>query len=117
MFADKSQWGRLAQLFMLNTFCVSASKRGVLTPDNFSGFFYGGRLHIDHLKQVIKTLPNQGSCELMCHPGCMDNSQTYQHWHYDWENELAALTDSDVKRHLDARQVRLISYRDLARSI
>ena len=114
MFREDGSAGRLLQLFALNAFCAAADIRGAERPDHFVGFFYGGRLSKPNLMRVLESLPNEGTCELMCHPGRQDASGAHRHWQYRWQEELDALTDSDVSEWLRSRGIELIPYAALA---
>jgi predicted glycoside hydrolase/deacetylase ChbG (UPF0249 family) len=46
-----------------------------------------------------------GSTELMCHPGHTDPK--YAHWKFHWEDELRALTSPAVRARLQARGIEL----------
>jgi hopanoid biosynthesis associated protein HpnK len=115
MLHDKHSLGRLPQLLILNAFCAFARTSDATRPDHFCGFFYGGRLSKENLMTVLEHLPKNGICELMCHPGLSDPHSRYAHWGYRWQDERDALTDKDVKDHLRARGVELISYANLAK--
>jgi len=116
MFKEKGGLSRIIQLVVLNTFCSMSDVGNVKRPNYFVGFFYGGRLNKKNLQTVIENLPNNGICELMCHPGLSDAGSSYQHWRYNWQEELNALTDPEIKDLLRKTGVNLISYRELAHS-
>ena len=114
MFVEGGSAGRLLQLFALNAFCAAADIGGARRPDHFVGFFYGGRLTKPHLMRVLETLPGEGTCELMCHPGRQYGRSARAHWQYRWQDELAALTDKDVGEWLQSRGIELVPYAALA---
>jgi len=114
MFREGGAAGRLLQLFALNAFCAAADIRGAKRPDHFVGFFYGGRLTKPNLMQVLESLPSEGTCELMCHPGRQDAGSPRAHWQYRWPDELDALTDRDVGEWLQSRGIELVPYAALA---
>jgi len=105
---------RLLQLFALNAFCAAADIGGAKRPDHFVGFFYGGRLTKANLMQVLESLPSEGTCELMCHPGRQDAGSARAHWQYRWQDELDALTDPDVSEWLRSRGIELVPYAAVA---
>lgn len=113
MFHEFSAFPRLVQMLVLNTFCRAGNWKDILHTDHFAGFFYGGRLSINNLRVLINSLPNQGTCELMCHPGAADESHKYAHWDYNWSDELGALIHNDIAQLIHENAIRLISYRDL----
>jgi hopanoid biosynthesis associated protein HpnK len=115
MLRQPAAAGRLAQLLALDTFCTLANVTDAKRTDHFVGFFFGGRLDKGNLLEVLSRLPRSGTCELMCHPGLADPGSGYGHWSYLWEEELAALTDGEVREFLRSRGIGLISYADLGR--
>jgi hopanoid biosynthesis associated protein HpnK len=116
MVRERNSTSRLLQLLALNAFCTAADIRGTTRPDHFVGFFYGGRLNKPNLMRVLETLPDEGTCELMCHPGRQDVRSARAHWQYQWQEELDALTDRDVRAWLQAHGIELVSYATLARN-
>ncbi len=114
MLNEKHSLSRLVQLLALNTFCSVANTSGSKRPDYFFGFFFGGNVSEENLRKVLKNLPANGACELMCHPGDYDADCRYDHWEYRWQDELKALTNQGVKDLLERKGVKLISYADLA---
>lgn len=114
MLADPKSAPRVVQLLALNAFCMAADAGGARRPDHFFGFFFGGRLTKANLLRVFEVLPRHGLCELMCHPGRADGDSAHAHWHYRWQDELDALTDTDVAARLRDRGVELTSYAVLA---
>lgn len=113
MLKERGSPVRLAQLLALNLCCSMARADDAARPDHFFGFFYGGKLSKQRLMTVLDHLPASGTCELMCHPGLEDAASRYGHWGYRWREECDALTDGEVKDHLLAKGIQLISYRDL----
>ncbi|WP_273185594.1 carbohydrate deacetylase [Hyphomonas adhaerens] len=104
---------RVAQQLVLNHFCNRARKGFGPTTDRFAGFHYGGKLDTAALLTVVSNLPETGTCELMCHPGEDDPASDKLHWGYAWANELSALKDASVAAKIEAKGIRLISFRDL----
>ncbi|MHC4414588.1 MAG: carbohydrate deacetylase [Planctomycetota bacterium] len=104
---------RAAQLLILRLLCRRATHLRLATTDHFVGFLHGGRLDERVLPEVLESIPPQGTCELMCHPGRADPAGRYRHWGYRWADELRALTAPDLGRRLTALDIRLCSWRDL----
>jgi hopanoid biosynthesis associated protein HpnK len=105
---------RLASLLVLNVFCFLAKSKDIMSTEHFVGFFFGGVLNKGNMNVLLRHLPEQGTCELMCHPGLHDPSSVYDHWNYHWSEELEALQDSSVSRFFENEGILLISYRDLS---
>lgn len=105
--------GRLAQMATLAGFCLQPLPKGLRAPDRFAGFAFGGGLDRTRLLAILDHLPVHGSCELMCHPGHDDPATRYAHWAYRPAEELAALTDAQVRARIAGRGIRLIGFRDL----
>lgn len=113
MLSSPGGLSRIAQQLVLNHFCRRARQRFGPTTDRFAGFYYGGKLDTDALLRVVSSLPETGSCELMCHPGEDDPASEKLHWGYAWANELSALKNASVAAEIERRGIRLISYRNL----
>jgi chitin disaccharide deacetylase len=65
--------------------------------DRMFGLFESGALDEAALLRIIAVLP-EGTTELITHPGFAE--PLYAHWHYEWENELAALRSPRVRAAL-----------------
>ena len=50
--------------------------------------------------------------EFMLHPGSGDHHthHKYRHWHYLWENDLALLLNTDLRKGLEARNIKTTSF-------
>jgi len=105
--------GRVVQAMVLNTFCRMANRRIEERTDSFSGFLYGGNLNKGNLLNVLKQLPREGTCEIMCHPGLENSASRYGHWHYHWSDELNALIDDEIKQFVRNAGIQLVSCREL----
>jgi predicted glycoside hydrolase/deacetylase ChbG (UPF0249 family) len=114
MLRERPGATRLASLLVLNAFCLVAKSKDITSTEHFLGFFFGGVLHKGNMNIVLRHLPKQGTCELMCHPGLHDPSPVYNHWNYQWAKELEALQDFSVSRFFKNEGIVLISYRDLS---
>jgi hopanoid biosynthesis associated protein HpnK len=116
MFNGHRTVRRMLQLLTLNIFCRLGKKTISQRTDHFAGFFLSGNLHKQNLQKLLQSLPPNGTCELMCHPGLDDSNTPYSHWGYHWSNELTALADPEITDFLRKKGIRLISYRQLARA-
>ena len=105
--------GRLMQLLALNSLCATTKVNNLITTDHFVGFFYGGRMNSEHLKKVIRHLPSEGTCELMCHPGVEVDPSSKILGGYDRRPDLEALLDPEVTRIMQDAGIEPISYREL----
>jgi len=91
-----------------------ARAKALHTPDHFFGFAVTGELVRDGVLRILRALPD-GTSELVCHPGYNDRDLDAQPTRLkrERETEMAALTDTDVKKEIAARGIQLISYREL----
>ena len=105
---------RALQGLALRFFCHLGRNIDLVHTDAFAGFFFGGKLNRENLLKVLENLPPQGTCELMCHPGQEDPHTRHDHWGYNWNDELEALTDPTIPLLLERKGIRLISYRELS---
>jgi len=115
MLSDLSEISRLLELAMLNCFCLLSRNTIKRRTDRFVGFFFSGRLNRVNLLQVLASLPEHGTCELMCHPGLDDPDNHYSHWGYHFSDELNALLDPKICRYLERDEIELVSYREFAK--
>jgi predicted glycoside hydrolase/deacetylase ChbG (UPF0249 family) len=79
---------------------------GLKSCDRMVGLFESGSLTEAKLLRLIEHL-EEGSTELMCHPGHTDAK--YAHWNFQWKDELQALTSPTVRAALQSRGVQLSS--------
>jgi len=113
MFRDIGGISRLGQLLVLKTFCGIGHWSRVKSPDYFVGFYFGGKVTYRNLKTIVNSLPAEGTCELMCHPGVPEEESRYTHWGYRQSDELEALLDPGAALLLKENDVTLISYKEL----
>ena len=87
---------------------------GCRSTDHFAGFQITGRYDAAALAALIRALPD-GSTEFMCHPGrCGAELQASRtRLKESREEELRALTSSEVRAALEESGVALVSYRVL----
>lgn len=80
-------------------------------PDFFFGSFFGPTATLDHLTQLVASLP-EGVSEIMCHPGIADEPLlTTSGYSRPREVELNALTDPALLAGVEERGIRLATYR------
>ncbi|MGH9758323.1 MAG: ChbG/HpnK family deacetylase, partial [Candidatus Acidiferrales bacterium] len=95
-------------------FDTLARKYGLHSPRNFLGVASTGQLGPDALRHLIEILPD-GQTEIMMHPGIYDAEliATGSRLQQERQLELDALLDPEVKGEIVARQIRLITFREL----
>ncbi len=114
MLRDPDKLARAAASIALGLLCASPPRWRTPTTDHFVGFYFGGRLDRLNLATLIKSLPRSGTCELMCHPGSDAIDSGHFAADYDRREECDALCDPDIRRELQARNIRLVSFADIA---
>ncbi|MBM4194602.1 MAG: ChbG/HpnK family deacetylase [Gemmatimonadetes bacterium] len=93
---------------------TSAGAAATRAPDHFMGItLQGGTQFATRLSATLDALPT-GSCELMVHPGRVDDALARQDG-YTWQRELelSELTSLRVRERLRRDGVALISFADL----
>jgi len=113
MVTNINHISRVAELCVLNTLSKPPQIDGLRSPDEMLGFFFGGNLHKHNLLKVLGHMKPGKTYELMCHPGKFDAESMYTHWNYNWQKELDAIQDIEVKNFLIENKINLISYKDL----
>ena len=85
------------------------------SPDRFLGLAATGGVGPNALRRLIETV-SEGTTEIMLHPGICDSdlAQTGSRLQMQRETELHALLAPELNTLLNARAIRLISYRDAA---
>ncbi|MBN2031173.1 ChbG/HpnK family deacetylase [bacterium] len=104
---------RVIQLMILNFLSLKVKRLSLLGADHFSGFLYSGKINHRNLEALLDNLPQDGVCELMCHPGLENEQSDYHHWGYRWSDELNALTDPSLAYLIWQKGFELVSYQDL----
>jgi chitin disaccharide deacetylase len=91
---------------------------GLICPARFYGLSETGFLDLQAVQEILRHLPPQGISELMCHPGYLDSELkgTGTRLLAQREVEIQALTAPRIKKFVPDQGIRLVSYRDLARS-
>lgn len=107
---------RVCHALALKGVCRWVSERasGLTRTDHFGGFLFGGGLTFPRLALVLRSLPPNGSAEVLCHPSLPDPGGRYAHWGYDGEGELAALLDPSLPELLSELGISLVGFQDLA---
>ena len=113
MVTSISQISRVAELCVLNALSRPPQNDGLHSPEEMLGFFFGGNLNKTNLLEVLSHLKNGRTYELMCHPGKFDANCKHTHWNYNWQEELDAIKDIEVRNYLIENKINLISYKDL----
>lgn len=113
MFRDAGSISRLGQLLVLKAFCSIGSWKRIKSPDYFVGFYFGGKVTHRNLLTILESLPADGVCELMCHPGMPEEENRYAHWGYRQSDELEALLKPEIAQLLKEKGVTLVSYKEL----
>lgn len=113
MVTSISHISRFAELCVLNSLSKQPRIYGLQSPDEMLGFFFGGNLGKQNLLKVLGHLKTGQTYELMCHPGKFDAGSMYTHWNYNWQKELDALQDAEVRDFLVDHKINLIKYKDL----
>jgi chitin disaccharide deacetylase len=91
-----------------------AREYGLGTPDYFFGVRLTGLLDTEAIESLIRSA-RDGTTELMCHPAFYDDEleRARTRLKRERQQELEALTDPSLRRLIDERGIKLISYREL----
>ncbi len=83
-------------------------------PKYFAGMAISGSLTPEGMIRLLRKVP-EGSSEILCHPAVsnVELSKLYP-WDYDWEGELAAVTDKTVIDTMKALDLSPSTFQDLA---
>lgn len=97
-----------------NSFDEKFRAHSCRVTDHFFGFQITGRYGARELADVIAALP-EGTTEFMCHPGRLtaELRAAATRLKESREQELEALTSTEVRQALSANNVRLACYREL----
>jgi predicted glycoside hydrolase/deacetylase ChbG (UPF0249 family) len=82
------------------------------TTQDFAGLFETGNLTEQSLLRILGGL-QEGTTELVCHPGYADLSGPYVKWGGRRELELATLTSASIREAIRAQGLELVNYRQL----
>jgi len=88
-----------------------AERAGITTADFFCGIAQTGVLTKTGVQKLLSSLP-EGTTELMCHPGYVDDDlrKSSTRLQESRETELEILTDKDVRKSVAELGIRLINY-------
>jgi predicted glycoside hydrolase/deacetylase ChbG (UPF0249 family) len=106
----------LAVSWLARRLAGAAAGAGILHPEACEGFDDSGRMTRERLLAAIGRVGRSGasSAEILLHPGeAADAERARYAWGYDWEGELAAVLDPDVRAAIARAGFRLGTYRDL----
>jgi predicted glycoside hydrolase/deacetylase ChbG (UPF0249 family) len=78
-------------------------------PDHFISSFYDQTATLENLLEILGGL-DEGSSELMCHPGCADTALNSV-YAAQRDSELAVLTDPLMLAEIESRGIQLVSFR------
>jgi predicted glycoside hydrolase/deacetylase ChbG (UPF0249 family) len=83
-------------------------------PDTFISDFYDEEATFEHLLEIIHNM-KEGTNELMCHPGYVDQefAERESPYNYQRERELSILTDPSIREAIESNNVKLINFADL----
>lgn len=83
-------------------------------PDVFIADFYDETATLDHLLEMLHNLKD-GTSELMCHPGHVDQAFAERESPYNFqrERELDILTDPSIKQAIESNNIQLINFSEL----
>jgi predicted glycoside hydrolase/deacetylase ChbG (UPF0249 family) len=87
---------------------------GARTPDRFVEAFYGEGASAENLRTILRSLPDEETSELMCHPGRADERLTAgSSYAREREREVALLCDPELKTLIPQQGIELVSFREL----
>lgn len=83
-------------------------------PDSIIGSFYDDNATLEHLLQILNNL-NDGTSELMCHPGHVDQvfAEKESIYNYQRERELVILVDPAIRQAILSNNIELATFADL----
>src|SRR5262249_4514959 len=102
---------------LAHQFREKLKRAGLTCPAHFYGLSETGFLNLQGVQEILSRLP-QGVSELMCHPGYVDAELTRSGTRLlaQREVEIQALTAPRISKLVADQDIRLVSFRDLARS-
>lgn len=116
-------WPRMAKQFLLgrvlSTLAGCQARKvkdaGLHRPDRFYGLSQTGFLNTPVLEQILRALP-EGTGELMCHPGYVDEALlgARTRLYGERKTEIEALTSAHIRKLVTELGIVLVSYEGLA---
>lgn len=90
---------------------AQAERAGIATADYFCGIAQTGELTPEGVQRLLEILP-EGTTELMCHPGYVDDdlAKSATRLQASRETEVAILTDKGIRNLVASQGIRLIDY-------
>ena len=94
-----------------------AERAGIAAADYFCGIAQTGALTRAGVERLLEALP-EGTTEFMCHPGYADEElrQSHTRLQESRQRELEILTDTEIRKLVASRGIRLINYAFLAQA-
>jgi predicted glycoside hydrolase/deacetylase ChbG (UPF0249 family) len=83
----------------------------------FIGLGQSGRISLDYLRRLLRSLSSDRAYELMCHPGYFDPQEITDPAllaYHAWEQEMVVLGSDELRQLYEDLNVRLVGYRDFA---
>ena len=109
-----SRFPAAARRFATHEAADMALRSGVQTADRLVTRFFGPGVSLSTLLAILEGLPD-GTTELMCHPGRMDDSLASESGYaQEREAELTLLMSAEAKSVLQRTGIRLTTYREMA---
>lgn len=105
--------GKCVLCALAHTDAILIPRPDCFTTDYFAGLFESGNLTEPAALHILRGL-KAGTTELVCHPGCEDDSLKYASWNERRQRELATLISPRVKDAIERLQIELIGYRELS---
>jgi chitin disaccharide deacetylase len=94
-----------------------AERAGIAATDYFCGIAQTGVMTREGVERLLEALP-EGTTEFMCHPGYEDEElrQSPTRLQESRQQELEILTDTEIRKLVATRGIRLINYAFLAQA-
>jgi predicted glycoside hydrolase/deacetylase ChbG (UPF0249 family) len=89
---------------------LKIKEKGVKTTDHFTMKFYGEGASVENLCSILDKYED-GVMEIMTHPAILDEElQSASTYNSDRVKELEVLTSDSLKKYIERRKIRLISF-------
>jgi len=114
VFIDLAREFKLAIRSINHEMRQSIKDGGIPTPDFFNDDFYGkDNINLERIENIIETMP-QGYCEVMCHPGFVDEELIEKSSYNKPRNtEIRILTHPRTMQSLQKKEAKIMGYRDM----